>query len=165
MIRLLTAFRYTADNPKYRFLLLEDVTISTGLDLGCHTFRDAAGVRRMSMCGNHWTVHAGYAWDGCSPKARVAGRWVGTPDFEASRLASLIHDTGYQFLGVPCFPVTRHEVDFLFGHIINRDGRHTGSALVYAGAVWLFGGIHRGLGSILGRRQHCKCRFHGQELD
>ncbi|MBU3720750.1 MAG: hypothetical protein FGM22_08340 [Burkholderiaceae bacterium] len=154
-------FRYTADNPRYRFLLLEDVTVDTGLELGVHTFHDAAGVRRVSLCGSLWTVHAGYAWDGCSPKCRIAGRWVGTPDFEASRLASLIHDTGYQFLGTACFPLRRHDVDCLFGHIIARDGRHVAAAMVYAGAVWLFGGIHRGLGSVLTRRKKTTCFYHG----
>ena len=160
MVRLLTDFRYASDNPKYRFLLLDDVTVASGLDLGCHTFLDAAGVPRMSMCGTHWTVFAGYAWDGCSPNVRVCGRWTGTPDFEASRLASLIHDTGYQFLGCGCFPVTRHEVDCLFGHLINRGGDQTAAAMVYAGAVWLFGGIHRGVGTLLGRRKPCDCLYH-----
>ena len=160
MARLITNFRYSADNPKYRFVLLDDVTVESGLDLGCHTFHDAGGVRRVSLCGTTWTVHAGYAWDGCSPKVNLCGRWTGTPDFEASRLASLIHDTGYQFLGCKCFPVKRRDVDCLFGHLINRDGRHMGSAFVYAGAVWLFGGIHRGLSTLITRRPPCECIYH-----
>lgn len=157
MIRLLTPFRYAAENPRYRFLLLEDVEVDVGRELGEHIFMDAAGVVRMSMAGTRWRVHAGYAWDGCSPKWRIAGRWVGTPDFEASRLASLVHDTAYQFLSTPCFPLRRQECDCLFGHIIARDGRHVGAAMVYAGAVWLFGGIHRGIGTVLGaaRKTHC----------
>lgn len=162
MVRLLTNFIFTSDNPKYRFLLEEDVTVATGLDLGCHTFFDANNVRRMSMCGTHWTVHAGYAWDGSSPKFRLAGRWVGTPDGH-SELASLVHDTGYQFLDCKCFPLRRRQVDCLFGCIINRNGDRTLHAATYAGAVWIFGGIHRALGTILTRRKPCACMYHDDE--
>ncbi len=162
MIRVLTPFSYTSENPKYRFLLLEDVVVHVGRDLGTHTFSDAQGIVRMSMCGQHWKIHAGYAWDGSSPKFRLFGRWVGTPDFEASRLASLLHDTGYQFLDCGCFPLRRREVDCLFGHTINRDGNHMLSAMVYAGAVWTFGGAHRALGTVLTKRQPCSCIFHDE---
>lgn len=157
MIRLTKIFTYEERNGKYRFLLLRDVTVDVGIELGSHDFYDARGILRVRMRGSEWTVKAGYAWDGCSPKFKIFGMWVGTPDFGYSRLASLIHDTGYQFLDVPCFPLKRHECDEIFGCTINRDGNRYKAAFVYAGAVWMFGGIHRGLATVFTARKPCTC--------
>jgi hypothetical protein len=49
-------------------------------------------------------IAAGYSWDGCSPKAYIGippiGMWVGTPDFEGTIDASLVHDVLFQFAKV-----------------------------------------------------------------
>lgn len=159
-MKLLTPFHYTANNPKYRFLLNEDVAIDSGIDLGGHSFCDSNGRIWCEMSGTTWKVKKGYAWDGCSPKFRVFGSWVGTPDFEASRLASLIHDTAYQFLSNSCFPLSRHECDDLFGRIINRDGNRSVSAFTYSGAVWIFGGAHKFLSGFFSSKRTPFCLFH-----
>lgn len=58
--------------------------------------------------GRLWWVK-GYAWNGCSPKYYIGypplGKWVGTPDFEKTRRASLGHDILFQF-------ATLHKISF-----------------------------------------------------
>jgi hypothetical protein len=49
-------------------------------------------------------INRGYSWDGCTPKAYVGipplGVWVGTPDFDETIDASLVHDVLFQFAKV-----------------------------------------------------------------
>jgi len=46
------------------------------------------------------TVFEGYSWDGCSPKWRMFGRWVGAWDGRQRRglRGSVFHDPIYQFM-------------------------------------------------------------------
>lgn len=89
------------------------------------------------------TVPAGYSWDGCSPKFAMFGRHWGTPDFEFTRRASLIHDALYQFAGrhVLC----RSECDYAFLHaMVHRQDSvpkfwQLAVAVVYYTAVRAFG--------------------------
>jgi hypothetical protein len=84
-------------------------------------------------------IEAGYAWNGCSPKRwyPVLG-WVGTPDFECTRLASLCHDVGYQFGATEHFPLTKYTVDATFYHCIHMAGDRD-IAAIYHGAVDRYG--------------------------
>lgn len=45
------------------------------------------------------TIKSGYSWDGCTPKIRVCGILIGTPDGRKEQCCfpSLIHDCLYQF--------------------------------------------------------------------
>jgi hypothetical protein len=80
-------------------------------------------------------VEEGYAWNGCSPKRWVwPFGWMGTPDFECTRLASLIHDIGYQFARTEHFPMHKSDVDSLFFECIAMTG-NADLASIYHGAV------------------------------
>lgn len=157
MIRALTLFSYI-EHPataRYRFELTSDLVLDLGrLARGVHSFRDDKGKEWARLEDAALMIRAGYSWDGCSPKLAVAGRWVGTPDFPETRMASLVHDVGYQFLHLPCFPFDRHEIDGMFREIMRRRGFKLG--VVYFGAVWALGGIHR----IFNRARSGACHRH-----
>jgi hypothetical protein len=117
---LLGEHRYT-EGPKYRFVTTAPVEIVLNQPLGFHSFADSEGNVWLTIIGNRLIVSARYATDGCSPKTRVFGLWIGTPDFLWTRLASCIHDACYQFLHIPCFPLTRIECDQLFYELMLHD--------------------------------------------
>lgn len=155
MTEKLTPFIYS-EGPKYRFTLESDFHIRfTDRFFGLHSFHDGDGVLRMTMDQRTIHVPKGYSWDGSSPKIRVFGRWIGTPDFEATRMASMIHDTLYQFLHAPCFPLVRQDCDRIFGEIMKSQGFPLW--WIYSGAVLHFGGIHYGTGSLFGRKRTGTC--------
>lgn len=83
------------------------------------SFRDRDGLEWMRM--DRWgiTITAGYCWNGCSPKRwlPLLG-WVGTPDFPATRCASLFHDALYQFHACQHMPLHRSEADAIFRRLI-----------------------------------------------
>jgi hypothetical protein len=80
-------------------------------------------------------VEAGYAWNGCSPKRWVwPFGWMGTPDFDCTRLASLVHDIHYQFCRTAHFPLHKCQVDSLFYECIAMTG-NIEIASLYHGAV------------------------------
>jgi hypothetical protein len=118
--RLIGDHKYET-GPRYRFRTTADVTIFLHRDLGYHNFSDAAGQTWLHIEEELVTVRAGYATDGCSPKAKFFGMWVGTPDFAWTRLASTIHDAFYQFAHCPCCPLTRNEADWLFYELMLMD--------------------------------------------
>jgi len=67
------------------------------MPLGSWEFFDDRGIRRMLIDGTFWTILAGYAWDGASPKAFFFGRHWGTPDYKCTRAATCWHDAAGQF--------------------------------------------------------------------
>jgi hypothetical protein len=89
---------------KYRFV----TTVFFGLSLRGKAKRhrdcllkDSKGIVRAGITNGRLWWTEGYAWDGCTPKFYVGfppvGMWVGTPDFEKVRMASLGHDILFQF--------------------------------------------------------------------
>lgn len=142
-MQLLSDFNYgERDGGKYRFVLIEDLVVKVGpvTGGGTHSFYDDDR-EWLRVRGEKLTIRAGYAWNGCSPKKHVAGRWVGTPDFAGSIMASCIHDALYQFLHLPCFPFKRSECDGIFRAVMKLKGFRLG--FVYHGAVAVFGGVNR----------------------
>jgi len=124
---------------KWRYITLQDVMIE--LDVDVKRLQDVAFFcgkhrERMVLVGNVLMIRAGYAWNGCTPKrwSSVLQRWVGTPDFQETILASLFHDALYQFSRTEHFPFHKSEVDSLFYNIIYRAGA-VKIASVYHGAV------------------------------
>lgn len=112
MMDILTPFSYRETTPeermgKWRFVLAEDLHVRMPWRFtGDISFRDDAGREWMRITGDIRTIRKGYAWDGCSPKRHLPGvGWIGTPDPESTRLASCVHDAGYQFSGTPDFPL------------------------------------------------------------
>lgn len=90
------------------------------------------------------TIPAKYSWDGCSPKFKLFGRVWGTPDFQFTKRASLIHDALYQHAGRHY--LTRGECDYAFLHaMVHRQDfippfwQFVVSNIYYA-AVRVFGG-------------------------
>ena len=141
MIEVLSSFIYS-QGTAYRFRLETDLVLRVDTDwLGQHEFSDGSGKVWLKLDGRTITIARGYAWDGSSPKRLVLGRWVGTPDYEATRMASLVHDALYQFLHVRCFPLGRKDCDRLFGRIMKARGFPLW--WLYSGAVLLCGGVHR----------------------
>ena len=95
------------------------------------------------------TVRRDYEWDGCSPKIRLFGKLLGTPDGEIDPRtgypltyhASLIHDALYQFLDHPRMPYTKAQADLIFYRMLQQAGfRYAG---LYYAAVKYFGKFYR----------------------
>jgi hypothetical protein len=102
-------------------------------------FCDAGGVERGRIDDRGIVMSEGYAWNGCSPKRWVwPVGWVGTPDFQATILASGFHDLLYQFSQTQHFPLSRCEVDQVFRHCIEMSGEPE-IARIYFEAVRCFG--------------------------
>lgn len=89
------------------------------------------------------SIQPKYSWDGCSPKFRLFGRYWGTPDFQFTKRASLIHDALYQYAGR--HRLSRSECDYAFLHaMVHRQDTvpkfwQFVVANVYYSAVRLFG--------------------------
>jgi hypothetical protein len=83
------------------------------------SFRDKNGREWLYMDHDHIIIHNRYAWDGCSPKIHIPiFGWVGTPDFEKTILASLIHDALCQFQHTEHFPLSRLIIDNIFLYLL-----------------------------------------------
>jgi hypothetical protein len=156
--KLLSEFEYQKCD-KYRFVLARDVTVYfSKFNFGYHDLRDGNGKVWCEMRGRHVTIKAGYAWDGASPKFRLFGIWLGTPDFASTRLGTLFHDLFYQFLHLPCIresELTRIKADALFGDIMRDQGFN--AHWLYSGAVMVAGGAHR---AITGGKRSGYCTLH-----
>lgn len=81
--------------------------------------------------GNVWMVirstglieiRKGYAWNGNDPKFQLFGRVYGTPEFEETKNASMVHDALLQFFEHRDMPFSRKEVDLIFYTIMVMDG-------------------------------------------
>jgi len=108
----------------YRFKTIKDIEIglrSAILLLNEKiVFKDCKNKERLTLYPYAIKIHADYAWDGCSPKLSLMGRWIGTPDFKPTILASLVHDALIQFHLKPNFPLNREQCDVIFGEILNE---------------------------------------------
>lgn len=106
-------------NRKWRFATLEVVKYKIKhIDA---EFKDESGVLRAFIKDNELNILPNYAWNGCSPKYFV-GIWWGTPDFEKSLRASLIHDVLYQFSDNINFCLSFQECNDIFYNIGKEDG-------------------------------------------
>jgi len=93
------------------------------------------------------TISKGYAWNGCSPKYRVADLMIGTPDGAIDKrtfkpltyYASMIHDAIYQFKSE--IGISRKEADDIF---------HSELKYVYFFWAYLYYLVVRGFGWIYG---------------
>jgi hypothetical protein len=111
-------------------------------------FQDKKGHTRLIISASgQFTVTAGYAWDGCTPKFSLLDLvLVGTPDgvldarsgLPKTYHASLIHDVLYQFLPAS-LPLDRKQADLCFLELMTDTGfmlRH-----LYYRVVRTFGGF------------------------
>lgn len=151
----LTEFKYS-EGTEWRFRLDQDMSLKfEGRDFGYHSFKDPKNKEWLVLNNNVSTVRKGYAWDGCSPKFRLFGKWQGTPDYIGTRLGSLFHDATCQFIHCQCHPLTKHQCDELFGEIMKSEGFPLWQT--YMGAVMTFGGCYSLLGRISGRKAEGYC--------
>jgi hypothetical protein len=109
----------------YRFTTKKDIVIyftnriiPKGQEL---TFSDNKNRVWLTIRDNQITISKDYAWDGCTPK-KWWGGWWGTPDFEKTKLASLVHDVLLQFHQTDHFPLSRYEIDNMFKNILHQKG-------------------------------------------
>ena len=130
---------------RYRFTLAAPVMFSFDSSWpSLASWESGGGVKSwLTLSGREAYIPEGYSWNGCSP--RPLGRWgvwwLGTPDFTATINASLLHDALYQHLDMPGFPMDRGQCDRAFLEVMQ--GHRFPLARVYAGAVQIFGGLHR----------------------
>lgn len=90
------------------------------------------------------TIEKGYAWNGATPKRWIwPFGWMGVPDFEATRKATLFHDVLCQFQLCEHMPFTRLEIDGIFRDMI-------GNSFL---AKTYFAGVRLG-GRFVGRTTH-----------
>ena len=138
-------------SARWLFRLDHSVSWQSGHSFpGDMAFEDASGRRWLEIRQTgEITVLAGYAWDGCTPKACVLDILVGTPDgvvdLRTGRpktyYASLFHDALYQFLDSG-LPLERAEVDRFFLRLLEATAFRPRHA--YYAAVRLFGSLFRG---------------------
>ena len=93
-------------------------------------------------------IKKGYSWDGCSPKVKILGRIIGTPDGKkdektdkaSTYYCSCVHDALYQYKGQ--HRITRKEADKLFLKMLKEFGFKL-PKLYYLGVRiggWIYGG-------------------------
>lgn len=68
------------------------------------SFRDYRNREWVRIEGDVMIIRKGYRWNGASPKRWVLFRWVGTPDFPGTLLATLVHDVCFQFFRTYYWP-------------------------------------------------------------
>lgn len=126
---------------KYRFQLLADVSLKLPQLAGgtrVISFRDHKGTEWMRIDKDVVTVRKKYCWNGCSPCRWVPFvGWVGTPTPYPTILASLVHDSLWQFLHCQYFPLTQRQCDQVFLDIMKANNFRWANA--YHGAVLDFG--------------------------
>ena len=98
----------------YKFTETKDVTIVTSLK-GIHFDSEWLLIKPNGLVTIKGSNKGGYSWDGCSPKVKLFGRIIGTPDggslgdYPITYYASMLHDILYQYKKV--LPFSRLEVD------------------------------------------------------
>lgn len=125
---------------KYRFKTLVPITYQVlGLSPKFRTRSFLVAYKEwLCVTSDTITIAAGYAWNGNSWKkgSRVFGKdvWLGTPDFEQTIAASLVHDAIYQFSDLLDIPFTREQSDLFYRDICRQNDFVL--APVYYGALW-----------------------------
>jgi len=137
----------------WRFRLLEPLVVELGPgwpDLGdVRAACDASGRPWLTLGLRTIVVHAGYAWNGASPKRRVFGLWLGTPDFLCTRRATAVHDALGQFAHLPAFPLDFAAQHRLLREVIAAEGSPVIGELFYAMLV-LLNPAYRLAGTLVG---------------
>jgi hypothetical protein len=128
---------------KYLFTLADDLEVRHPRLKG-HKFED----RWLKINPEGLAVVAeGYSWDGCTPKFKVKGLVIGTPDGPTdpdtgkpvTYEASCLHDALYQFMGQ--HTLSRRDADLIFRDMLIA--RNFKRARLYYKAVHWMGGLFR----------------------
>ena len=120
---------------RYRYVLLQPTAIRVpGYDFGC--WRAAGAEDRktyIEASGDKLTIHAGYAWDGCTHA--VDASW--------NMRASLYHDALYQAKKCGFDTCAWWTIDNLFREIMKQDGASLVQRNTYYYAVRTFGALYK----------------------
>lgn len=124
---------------RYRFKLLCDLAIKLP-ELRTHegkiSFRDKDGIEWARVDRDTYTIRKGYAWNGNSPSKWVPLiGWIGTPNFHSTRMASLFHDSFWQFCRTKGFPFSLEQTNSIFYDIMLSQGFPKSLAGLYHQAV------------------------------
>lgn len=127
----------------YKFTETSKVTFRTNLT--GHSYKsDWVSIYPNGSITVHGDRDSGYSWDGCSPKFKLFGRIIGTPDgkslgdYPETYYASMLHDVLYQ--NKSKLPFSRLEVDLEFKKMLEEVGfRYTN---LYYFFVRKFGGLY-----------------------
>ena len=126
----------TLGKGKYKFVLDGSIVIHLPLIDG---MKQLEGEYEWgTIYGNRLWMRDGYAWDGCSPKYKVMGKWLGTWDGYKGRAAipSLVHDFMIQ-----CVPISRKTMDKMFLLLMLKHTNSMVMSYMYYGAVRAYANV------------------------
>jgi hypothetical protein len=121
MIKLGTDYALTTDSKVYRFITKRIIATPLQFHHADVSFHDLDGRVWASIEDSVLYIAKGYAWNGCSPKRKVLGIWVGTPDEKRNVHASLVHDVLFQFSATKHFRLTFCQVNSIFRSLMRKD--------------------------------------------
>jgi len=127
----------------YKFTETKDVKFHTNL-VGHSYSSDWITIYLNGCIIVHGSRGAGYSWDGCSPKFKLFGKILGTPDgkslgdYPVTYYASMLHDVLYQ--NKSKLPFSRLQVDLVFKDMLEKVGFEYTN--VYYFFVRKFGGLY-----------------------
>ena len=90
MIHLGTDYEKTNDSKVYRFVTKRIIATPLPFFHRNAAFCDSSGRVWATIEEGILYISQGYAWNGCSPKRKVLGIWIGTPDTASNVHASLL---------------------------------------------------------------------------
>lgn len=121
MIHLGTDYEKTKGSKVYRFVTKRIIATPLPFFHRNAAFCDGSGRVWATIEEGILYISQGYAWNGCSPKRKVLGVWIGTPDTASNVHASLVHDVLFQFSATKHLRFTRWEVNNIFRSIMRKD--------------------------------------------
>jgi hypothetical protein len=110
--------------PKYKYTLARGESISLRpSEINYSNVTSFLGDWLRTGTDSYFTyiyIPEGYSWDGCSPKFKLFGKFIGSPDFgNKTKIASLVHDALYQYAGLHSIP--KDKCDFIFLSLMKRE--------------------------------------------
>ena len=141
---------------RYRFVLTDDLVVDLRKGMrGFHLLQDS-GTTWATLDGDLLTIHAGYAFDGCSPAVRLFGKWLGTPTPPRAVAAAAVHDLLRSYLHLPCITYDLKDTDDIFYNLLHQADFDFED--IYHGAVaGPFGKLYHRLTRSRPTAARCKC--------
>ena len=121
MIHLGTDYEKTKGSKVYRFVTKRIISTPLQVYHRNAAFCDGSGRVWATIEEGILHISQGYAWNGCSPKRKVLGVWLGTPDTVSNVHASLVHDVLFQFSATKHYWLNFQQVNWLFRSLMRKD--------------------------------------------
>lgn len=113
-MKLLSEFQYKTDGTG-RFVLTDALVVDLEKGYkGYHEFSSLEDGLFATLHDDILTLYADFCWDGCSPAWYFKGKRIGTPNGEAEKFASCIHDFARRVYLLACVPFERKDTDDFF---------------------------------------------------